>query len=176
MRPDNDLKPILRGLNRDDFNIVSLDDEIRVDKRCIDLLRRFNQYLTRQEGLPPEQAGEVCHGADYFLREFMIADRHDNLFCTSAKRVRQFAGHWYIIRTPEPNLTELKSILEGTARFFNFLADQKLVDMQLSLDIAEQCNTFDYFQQRIDDFWAIEGDGFHAWRQDCPLEPVPDIS
>ena len=176
MGPDNDLKPILRGVNRNDFNIVTLDDEIRVDKRCIDLLRHFNQYLTYQEGLPPEQAGEICHGADYFLREFIIADRHDNLFCTSALRVRQFAGHWYIIRTPEPNLTELKNILKGTAMFFNFLAGQELVDLQVSLDITQQCNDVDYFQQRIDNFWAIEGDGFDAWRQACPLEPVPDIS
>ena len=176
MRPDNDLKPILHRLNRNDFNIVTLDDEIRVDKRCIDLLRHFNQSLTGQEGLPPEQAGEICHGADYFLREFILADRHDNLFCISAQRVRQFAAHWYIIRNLEPNLSELKSILKGTAQFYKFLANQELVELQLSQDIAEQCNDIDFFQQRINDFWAIEGDGFDAWRRACPLEPVPDIS
>ena len=101
MRLDNDLKPLLQGLNKNDFNIVSVDDEIRVDKRCVNLMRHFHQYLTCDKGLSPEQAGEICHGADYFLREFMIADRRDNLFCTSAERVRQFAGHWYIIRTPD---------------------------------------------------------------------------
>lgn len=176
MGPDNDLKPLLQGLNKNDFNIVSFDDEIRVDKRCVGLLRHFNQYLTCQKGLTPEQAGELCHGADYFLREFMIADRRDNLFRASAERVRQFAGHWYIIRTPEPNLTELRRVLKGTAWFYSYLAEQSLVDLQVCREIARQCDATDYYQSRIDDFWAIEGDGFEAWRQACPLEPVPDIS
>jgi len=175
MGPDNDLKPLLQGLNKNDFNIVTLDDEIRVDRRCVDLLRHFNQHLACQKGLSPEQAGEICHGADYFLREFMIADRRDNIFRTSAERVRQFAGHWYIIRTTEPNLTELATVLNGTALFYNFLAEQNLVDPQVSMDIAQQCNETGYYQRRIDAFWAIEGDGFDAWRQACPLEPVPDI-
>lgn len=176
MRSDNDLKPLLRGLNKSDFNIVSLDDEIRVDKRCVNLLRHFHQYLTCHKGLSPEQAGEISHGADYFLREFMIADRRDNLFSTSAERVRQFAGHWYIIRTPEPNLTELTRILKGTALFYGFLTEQSLIDLQKSQEITRQCEKTDYYQQRIDDFWAIEGNGFDAWRQACQLEPVPDIS
>lgn len=176
MGPDSDLKPLLQGLNKNDFNIVTLDDEIRVDKRCVDLLRHFNQHLTCQGALTPEQAGEICRGADYFLREFMIADRRDNPFHASAERVRQFAGHWYIIRTPEPNLTELASVLKGTALFYDFLAEQNLVDPLVSTDIAKQCDETGYYQRRIDDFWAIEGDGFDAWRQACPLEPVPDIS
>jgi hypothetical protein len=176
MGPDHDLKPLLQGLNKNDFNIVTLDDEIRADQRCVDMLRRFKHSLTRQQGLTPEQAGEICRGADYFLRDFMIADRRDNLFGVSAERVRQFAGHWYVIRTPEPNLTELQSILKGTASFYAFLAEQGLIDPQNAQDIAEQCAATDYYQRRIDDFWAIEGDGFDAWRQACPLEPVPDIS
>ena len=176
MGHENDLKPLLQGLHKNDFNLVTLDDEIRVDKRCVDLLRHFHQYLTCHEGLSPEQAGEICHGADYFLREFMIADRRDNLFCASAERVRQFAGHWYIIRTPEPNLAELTRILKGTALFYGFLTEQNLIDRQVSQEIARQCDGTDYYQHRIDEFWAIEGNGFDAWRQACPLEPVPDIS
>jgi hypothetical protein len=176
MGPDKELKPLLQGLNKHDFNIVTLDDEIRVDQRCVDMLRRFRQDLTRQQGLTPEQAGAICLGADYFLREFMIADRRDNIFTASEERVRQFAGHWYIIRTPEPNLGELSGILRGTALFYGFLAEQGLIDRQLAQDIARQCDAIDYYQRRIDDFWAIQDDGFDAWRRACPLEPVPDIS
>ncbi len=168
--------PLLQGLNINDYNIVSLEDEIRVDQLCVDLLRRFNQHLTQQAGLQPEQAGEVCHGADYFLREFIIADRHDNLFEIEANRVRQFAGHWYITRTPEPNLTELKIVLEGTAGFYSYLANQGLIKQQAANEIHSHCEELDYYQQRIDEFWAIEGEGFETWRQSCPLEPVPDIS
>ncbi len=176
MTSSTDLRPLLQGLNKNDYNIVSLDDEIRVDRLCVDLLRHFNQHLAQQMGLSPEQSGEICHGADYFLREFIIADRRINLFEVGANRVRQFAGHWYIVRTPEPNLTELKSVLKGSAAFYNFLASQGMIQQSVAEEIETACAELDYYQQRINDFWDIDGDGFDAWRQACPLEPVPGIS
>jgi len=169
-----ELHPLLQGLNKADYSVGSLDDEIRIDKQCVDLLRRLYQDLTKQCGVSPEQAGEFCHGADYFLREFVIADRRENLFAVDASHIRQFAGHWYIIRTPEPNLKELTSILCGTAEFYRFLARQGLMTEDLVNEIASQCQELDYYQHRIEDFWAIEGDGFDAWRNACPLAPVKD--
>lgn len=164
-----ELHPLLQGLNRTDYNIANLDDEIRVDSLCVDLLRYLYQELVQKQGLPPEQAGEHCHGADYFLREFVIPERHKNLFAVEAKDLLQFAGHWYIIRTPEPNLTELKKILTGTAELYSYLASQKLVSRDTAEAISTQSRQLDYFQKRIDDFWAIEGDGYDAWREACPL-------
>lgn len=174
MTASAELHPLLQGLNKSDYLIENLDDEIRVDKQCVDLLRRLYQDLTKQSGLAPEQAGEFCHGADYFLREFIIADRRVNLFAVEASHIRQFAGHWYIVRTPEPNLKELANILSGTAEFYRFLARQGLMTEEITNEIAAQCLELDYYQQRIDGFWAIEGDGYEAWRQACPLAPVKD--
>jgi hypothetical protein len=174
MTSSAELRPLLQGLNKKDFDILGLDDEIRVDRLCVDLLRHLFQDLTVEQGLSPEQAGELCHGADYFLREFIVADRRANLFHTAALHVCQFAGHWYIIRTPEPNLGELHNILAGTAEFFQLLARQGLVAADVATAIAAQCRELDYYQQRIDAFWAIEGDGYDAWRQACPLQPSTD--
>ncbi len=174
MTPSAKLYPLLQGVNKTDYSIENLDDEIRVDKLCVDLVRHLYQDLTLQSKTPPEQAGEFCHGADYFLREFIIGDRHENLFNAEARRVRQFAGHWYIIRTPEPNLTELRNILSGTAEFYRFLFRQGLITETLSDEIAVQSQELSYYQQRIEDFWNIEDDGYNSWREDCPLEPIPD--
>ncbi len=174
MTASAELYPLLKGLNKKDYNIDNLDAEIRVDKLCVDLLRHLYQDLIQKNQTAPEQAGEFCHGADYFLREFIIADRHVNLFAAEANHIRQFAGHWYIIRTPEPNLTELKSILSGTAEFYRFLVRQELITQALADEIAAQCQQIDYYQQRIEDFWAIAGDGYNSWRQACPLNPVSD--
>lgn len=174
MTSSAELRPLLQGLNITDFDISSLDDEIRVDKLCVDLLRHLFHNLTVQQGTPPEEAGKLCHGADYFLREFIVADRRANLFRTNALHVRQFAGHWYIIRTPEPNLGELRDILDGTAACFHFLASQGLVAAEVAAAISAQCREFDYYQKRIDDFWAIASGGYDAWRQACPLEPAAD--
>lgn len=162
--------PLLQGLRKSDFDIQTLDDEIRVDRLCVDLLKHFFLHLTKEQGCPPEQAGEFCNGADYFLREFIIADRNDNLFAVDAVRVRQFAGHWYITRTMEPNMDELGGILAGTAACYRYLAAQGLVDRERAEAIAAACEDLDFYAQRIDSFWAIEDGGFDAWRRRCPLD------
>lgn len=167
-------QPMLLRIKTDDFSMTGLEDEIRVENACIDLLRHLFQAFTTEKGLESGQAGELCHGADYFLREFIIADRKENLFTIDPLRVRQFAGHWYIIRTMEPNLTELQSILAGTSAFYSFLATQGLFSVQLAAEIEGHCLDTPWHQQRIEDFWALEGDGYTAWRQTCPLESVPD--
>lgn len=176
MTPSATCHPLLQGIDKAAYDIADLADEIRVDALCVDLLRHFYRDLTLSGGMSPRQAGELCHGADYFLREFMVADRCANLFATDAGHVRQFAGHWYIVRTAEPNPAELQSILQGTAAFFSFLARQGLLTAAAAARIAAQCDELDYYRQRIDDFWAIEGDGFDAWRLACPLPPASDQS
>ncbi len=169
-----ELHPLLQGLNKTDYNVRNLDDEIRVDKLCVDLLRHLYQDLTQQSRMAPEQAGAHCQGADYFLREFIVGECRENLFTIEALRIRQFAGHWYIIRTPEPNLTELKNILSGTAEFYRFLSRQGLVAEATANQVSSQCLELDYYQQRIEDFWTIVDDGYGAWQQACPLEPMTD--
>lgn len=161
--------PLLQGLDKSDYDINEIDDEIRVDQLCVDLLRHLYQSLTRESRMSPEQAGECCHGADYFLREFVIAERQENIFNIDSIRIRQFAGHWYITRTLEPNMTDLKNILNGTAELYHYLARQGLVDQSRATEITTQCRETDYYQQRIEDYWAIEGDGYDAWRRACPL-------
>jgi hypothetical protein len=169
MTKSAELHPLLQGIDINDYNIESIDDEIRVDQLSVDLLRRLYQHLTRHEGIPPEQAGKSCHGVDYFLREFIIGERQENLFEISPIRIRQFAGHWYIVRTPEPNLEELSSILAGTAEFYQYLASQGLIPDAVAGEIASHCKDLDYYQQRIDAFWAIQSDAFNSWRLACPL-------
>lgn len=169
MCTSNTTQPLLRGLDINEYEICNMDDEVRVEALCVDLLRRLYQDLTQAQKLEPEQAGSFCRGADYFLREFIIAERCENLFRIKAERVRQFAGHWYITRTPEPNMVELKEILDGTSEFYRFLARQELISADLAEEISKQSCELDFYQQRIDDFWAIDGDGFDKWRNDCPL-------
>lgn len=169
MTPVAKIHPLLQGLNKADFDVESLDDEIRIDKLCVDLLRHLYQELTQIHGMPPEQAGKCCHGADYFLREFIIPERQKNLFTVEALDLKQFGGHWYIIRTPEPNLIELKLILAGTAEFYRYLATQAMVSKETAAAITAQSEDLDYFQKRIDDFWAIEDNGYDLWRAACPL-------
>ncbi len=175
MSPATESSHILQGLKISDYTINHIDDEIRVDKLCVSLIRHMFQSLCQEDELPPDQAGELCHGADYFLREFIIGDRHENIFTIDAQRVRQFAGHWYIIRNMEPNLAELQDILAGTKVFYLFLATKGLIDQKFATAIDANCSDLEYYHQRIEDFWAISNNGYDLWRQACPLEPVTEL-
>lgn len=159
----------LDDFDRAAFTIASLDDEIRADHLLQGLVRRFfDDQVAGQKELA-EEAGRNARGVDYFFREFIIGERRENIFDTTAQRVRQFAGNWYIIRNLEPNLAELGDILDGVAAFFHYLQTQNLVSAQVSTEITTACADLDYYRQRIEDFWAIEGDGYQVWAEKCPL-------
>lgn len=160
----------LARVNPDDFDIRCFDDELRTDELCVRLLHAVRDRLIVQ-GHPPQEAGELCGGADYFLRDFVIAECGDNLLRLPAERVRQFAGHWYIVRTLEPNRQELARLLAGVAACYRVLAESALVEPSRAEAIAADCADIDWYEERIEAFWAIEDDGFTAWRNACPLPP-----
>ena len=60
MTKSAELHPLLQGIDINDYNIETIDDEIRVDQLSVDLLRHLYQHLTRHEGIPAEQAGKSC--------------------------------------------------------------------------------------------------------------------
>jgi len=152
------------------FDICSLQDEIRVDELCQRLLQRFRDDLVHRDYMPAIQAGALAHGADYFLREFLIPDRHENIFSLRPGRVRQFAGNWYIVRNLEPNLAELERMLQGIEAFYTWCCQVGKVDAEMAETIRQECSRLDYYRQRIDDFWAIDGDGYEAWERACSLK------
>jgi hypothetical protein len=152
-----------------DFDIDGLDDEIRVDERCQRLLRLF--YLDQVDsGRLPEEAGAMAHGADYFLRDFIIADRRENIFTLDPGRVRQFAGNWYITRKLEPNMAELESILRGVGAFYEYAQKIGRVSEELAAGIRAEAEKLELYRRRIEEFWAIEDDGFVDWNRQCPVE------
>jgi len=154
------------------FDIADWKDETRVDALCVELLKTFHQHLTQEQQTDPMLAGSLARGADYFLREFVIGDRQDNLLELAPQRVRQFAGHWYIIRTLEPNMTELGDILAGVSAFYNWCEKSGRVEHWRSQKIDERCKELAYYESRIESFWAIRDDGYAAWQKACPLIDV----
>jgi len=159
----------LKQVKPDDFEVRTLDDEIRVDEYCCRLLLAIRDQLLAAGSFDPVEIGALCQGADYFLREFVVAECNDNLFRLPAERIRQFAGHWYIVRNLEPNARELTTILAGISVCYQVLAGHGLVDPELAAAIGVMCADLPYYHQRIEDFWSIESDGFDHWRSGCPL-------
>ncbi len=155
----------------DDFTINDLDSEITVDQRCSTLLKQFHQQLLKDK-IEPLEAGQLAHGADYFLRDFIIADRRINIFDVAATNVHQFAGHWYITKNLEPNIKELANMLQGVAVFYTYLLQQQAISAINHEQIQQATANLDFYQQRIEQFWDICDDGYSTWCADCPLPEI----
>ncbi len=155
--------------NKASYSIRTLEEEVRADNLCSDFLKHFYLDLVGQIGQSPEEASRLCYGASYFLKEFLIGDRRDNLFEAPAARIRQFAGNWYIIKNMEPNLPELLGMLEGVQAFYEYSARVDMVSAGFVQEVTRLCADLSFYKERIEDFLAIEGDGYFAWDAACPL-------
>lgn len=161
--------PIEALHSKENYDISSLEDEIRADRHCAALLKNFHRYLLDELQAEPLEAGALAAGADYFLREFIIGDRRENILDVTGRRIRQFGGNWYIIRNLEPNMEELLDMIEGADAFYRYCSTLKLVTAEIAEEVSRECARLDDFARRIEEFHAISGDGFKVWDQDCPV-------
>jgi hypothetical protein len=156
-------------VNRDDFRLESLEDELRVDELYGKILRRFYFQLP-EEGVTPEKATFLANGADYFIRDFVVGYMQRNLFDETPGIVRRFAGNWYIVNTMEPTIAELAGHLEGVRTFCRFLRSRDLISAEYLTEVEKECTDIDFYAGRIDSFWAIKGDGYFAWERECTMK------
>ena len=157
------------SISRDDFRVESLEDELRVDEICRNILRRFYDRLLA-DGLTPEKATFLAGGADYFVRDFVVGYKQRNLLDEKPGIVRQFAGNWYIVNTLEPDIAELAGYLDGVGSFYRFLRSGDFVSARFMDEIEQECADREYYARRIDSFWEITGDGYFAWERECTLK------
>jgi len=153
----------------DNYNIMTLDDEISADNNCKQLLKQYHQYLLEFKGISPLEAGSHASGADYFLRDFMLDNRRTNIMSITPELIHIFAGNWYIINSLEPNMVELENILTGINNFYSFCIEKKMLVRGKAEEIHQACSRIDYYRERINSFNEISGDGFNAWNDTCPL-------
>ena len=156
-------------VNKVEFRLGSLEDELRVDGLCRKLLMRFYFQLL-EDGISPDQATLLANSADYFIRDFAVAIKERNIFDERPGLVRQFVGNWYIVNTLEPNDAELSRHLAGITAFYQFLRSRALISAAFLDRIERECADRDYYAGRIASFWAIKGDGYLAWERECTLK------
>jgi hypothetical protein len=160
-------------INKVDFDIVTLEDEIRVDALWKELLMKYYESLLR-EGVDADRATQLANGADHFIRDFVVAVKQQNLLTEPSSLVRQFAGNWYIVSTAEPTIEYLAEMLPGVAGFCRFLEQQGLLSPEYCCHIERECVDLPYYETRIESFWDISGNGYSAWGRECSLRPVHD--
>ena len=156
-------------VDKKEYVPVTLEDELRVDKLCSDLLHRF-YCESMQAGLSPEAATKLASAADYFVRDFVVSIKNRSIFDERPGLVRQFAGNWYIANTMEPVASEIEDYLAGIREFYRFLHGHQLISLKFLQAIESECSQIDYYASRIESFWDITGDGYLAWEKECSLK------
>ena len=151
------------------FSLKDDLDDLRVDRLCQMLLKRCYDSLVAG-GMPADEATRLASGADYYVRDYLLDNRRENVFCETTGMIRRFAGNWYIVNTLEPNLAELATMLQGIAAFYRFLAAEGLVDDGHLARIEAECADTDYYGSRIEAYWQISGDGYLEWERECSLK------
>lgn len=166
--PESFLKDIMK-LTKSDFEIGTLDDELRVDGLCRDLLMAF--YHERiAAGMNENEATLLANSADHYLRDYLIGVRQLNLLDSDPDAVRKFAGNWYIVNTMEPVIEEIATHLNGIREFYRFLSSIDAIDAEFQVEIEKDCSDLNYYKSRIDSFWEIKGDGYSEWESACSLK------
>lgn len=160
-------------LDKDTFNLGTLEDELRVDGLCKELLLRFYEETCGQ-GFDGTDATALASSADYFIRDFVVAIKQLNIFSERPGIIRQFAGNWYIVNTLEPCAAEIDNHLQGIRSFYRFLHGQGLISLQYLQTVEKECDDRDYYAGRIDSFWDIQGDGYGEWERQCTLKDQPN--
>lgn len=151
----------------DDFDFDTIEEELRVDERCQSLLKRFYQHL-QGRGLAPQAASDLAYCADLYLRDYLLDFTRQNLARPQPGVVRRFAASWFITHTLDPEMKALEHHLEAIRELYRFLHHQHLISVDELAFIEDEASQTEYYQQRLERFLAITGDGYIAWEAECP--------
>lgn len=156
-------------LTKSDFDIATLEDELRVDGLCRELLMTF-YYDRIAAGMNENEATLLASSADHYLRDYLIGVRQLNLLDSDPDAVRKFAGNWYIVNTLEPVIEEIATHLHGIREFYRYLSTIGAITAEFYTAIEQDTSDLAYYQSRIDSFWGIKGDGYYEWESECSLK------
>ena len=151
----------------DDFEFATLEEELLVDQRCQQVLKHFYQYL-QQRGMSAERASELAFSADLYLRDYLLDFARQNIARPQPGIVRKFAASWFISHTLDPEILLLKRHLSAISELYTFMHCQHLISADELKFLLEEAGHVDFYQQRIDSFINITGEGFVAWDAECP--------
>jgi len=152
----------------DDFEFADLEEELRVDERCQVLLKRFYLDLLNR-GMAPQRASDLAFSADLYVRDYLLDFGRLNVVRPQPGVVRRFAATWFITHTLDPEIKMLERHLAAIREFYGFLHRQHLISAEELAMVEDEAVQTAYYEQRIESFLAITGDGYIAWEAECPL-------
>jgi hypothetical protein len=150
----------------DDFEFVTMEEELLVDERCQKILKQFYLFL-QQRGMSAEQASELAFSADLYLRDYLIDFGRQNIVCPQPGIVKKFAASWFITHTLDPDIDLLGRHLTAIIELYRYLHRQHFICAAELAFLSQEAGELEYYRQRIDSFLNLAGDGFAAWDAEC---------
>lgn len=151
----------------DDFQFDTIDEELLVDERCQQILKKF--YLSlQQQGMSAEHASELAFSADLYLRDYLIDFGRQNIVRPEPGIITKFAGSWFITHTLDPEDGMLERHLVAITELYKFLHHQHLISVDELSFLLKEAGQMEYYRQRIDSFLNLTGEGFASWDAECP--------
>jgi hypothetical protein len=155
--------------DHEDFDFETLEEELKADEQCQKLLQQFYIWL-QQHDLTPAYASQLAYSADYYLRDYVLDFLQRNALRPQPGQVRYFAANWYITHTLEPEIKLLEQHLTAITYLYRYLYDLKLISCGLLQQIEQETAELPGYQERIDLFLALSGEGYESWDKACQLE------
>ena len=139
----------------DDFDFSDIEEEVRVDERCLALLNSFYQQL-QSGGRTPEEASELAYSADYYLRNYLLDFARQNVVRPKPGIVRRFAATWFITHTLAPEMKVLEHHLQAIREFYRFLQRQHFISAEELAYIEEEAaQTFRGQRRTVAEFYGL---------------------
>lgn len=160
--------PRIVRFEREEFDFVTIEDEVRVDGRCQELLKYFHQQLL-DRGLTPQASSDLTSRADYYLRDYVIDFARQNVLRPKPGIIMGFAANWFITNTLDPEISVLDLHLEAIREFYRFLNQQQFISGEELAVLDEEAGRSEFYRQRVESFLAITGDGYISWKAACPV-------
>lgn len=153
----------------DDFDFVTLEEELKVNERCQSLLNSFYGYLIGR-GDDPRAASDLAFCADRYLRDYLLDAARQNVVQPLPGVVRRFAATWFIVRTLDPTLDVLGRHLRAIAELYRFLHSQHFISREELGWLEREAADEEFYRRRLESFLALGADGYGAWQAECPLD------
>jgi hypothetical protein len=144
---------------------VPFSEFIAPDRNAQKMLGEFFNWLKDDKGLTPQDASELAHAADRYLRDFVVDIMAIQPEETSAKLVRMYLGNWYIVNTLTPTLKEIELIARALELLHAHAAITGKITAECATEASATAKDPTPFKERLEQFWDLTPEGIDSWRE-----------
>ncbi len=101
------------------------------------------------KNLSESRADDLERGALFFLHNYFIPYRGDNLFLPERNTARRFLGNWYPRKSMAPNMDEISLLLLAVAAFYAYSHLLGLTPRKKAEEIVSECKDCEFYRERL---------------------------